>query len=568
VHPRSTRTPLVLASAAVLLAAADTYVVVLALPNIMTGVGLDTDELGRAAPIVSVFLLGYVAVLPLVGRLADLAGRVPVLIGCLFTFALGSLVTATAHTLGAAVIGRGLQGVGAGGLVPATLALVADAYPPERRGVPLGAVGAAQETGAVVGPLYGALVLAVASWRAIFWVNLVAGAALAVALVITGRGASRRRIPDPVGLGLIGIGIAALALLLLSPTSLVDDFTLGRAWTPLVGSSRVMTPLAVVVVITGVLAVGRAASVSARWAAVPPVRGAPALARGADLPGAALVAITLGAVVLAFASADQEHHVIASDAPALFVVAGASAVGFVIRETRARQPLIRPRSFAARPAWGGLVVSFFIGAALVAVLVDVPVFARVSGEHQLGAALLLLRLLAAVPVGALAGGWAVHRVGPAAVTAGGAALAGVALALMSTWSHGHVGDAAATTELAMAGLGFGLVIAPVNAAVLAMTDAAVHGLAGALVVVSRTVGMLIGLSALTALGLHRFRVATARIASPLELCHAHPTHCTAYSHAVRAAAISEVHAVFLGAAVCAGVAAALAPLLAQRRRSP
>src|SRR4051812_50048506 len=93
------RPHLVVAAAAVLLAAADTYVVVLALPDIMTGVGLDAEELGRAAPIVSVFLLGYVAVLPLVGRLADLVGRLPVLVGCLLVFALGSLITATAETL-------------------------------------------------------------------------------------------------------------------------------------------------------------------------------------------------------------------------------------------------------------------------------------------------------------------------------------------------------------------------------------------------------------------------------------------------------------------------------------
>ena len=67
------------ASVAVAFAAADTYVVVLALPDMMSGVGLGIDELQRAAPIVSGFLLGYVAMLPLIGRIADLRGRVPVL---------------------------------------------------------------------------------------------------------------------------------------------------------------------------------------------------------------------------------------------------------------------------------------------------------------------------------------------------------------------------------------------------------------------------------------------------------------------------------------------------------
>ena len=141
----------------------------------MTGVGLAIDELQRAAPIVSGFLLGYVAVLPLIGRIADLRGRLPVLVGSLVVFAFGSLVTAAAFDLETMVAGRFLQGVGGGGLVPATLALVADLYPPQRRGVPLGVVGAVQELGSVVGPLYGALVLAVSSWHAIFALNLFLG---------------------------------------------------------------------------------------------------------------------------------------------------------------------------------------------------------------------------------------------------------------------------------------------------------------------------------------------------------------------------------------------------------
>ena len=163
-------------------AAADTYVVVLALPDMMNSVGVPIDELQRAAPIVSGFLLGYVAMLPLIGRIADLAGRVPVLVAALVLFAVGSLVTALAYDMPTMVAGRFLQGVGGGGLVPPTLALVADLYPAERRGVPLGVVSAVQELGSVVGPLFGAVVLAVADWRAIFLINLVVGVVLAVAI--------------------------------------------------------------------------------------------------------------------------------------------------------------------------------------------------------------------------------------------------------------------------------------------------------------------------------------------------------------------------------------------------
>src|SRR6476661_3635264 len=220
----------VLATLAVLVTAADTYVVVLALPDILTGVGVGLDQLQRATPIIGGFLLGYTATLPLLGRLADLRGRVPVLVGCLLLFALGSLFTATASALGPAVVGRGLQGIGAGGLVPATLALVADRWPPDRRSLPLGVVGAVQEAGAVLGPLAGAAVLAVADWRAIFWLNLLLGLGLAGGALVAGRG----RRPDPIGLGLAAITVVALALQLAAPTGLVEDVTLGLLYVPVV----------------------------------------------------------------------------------------------------------------------------------------------------------------------------------------------------------------------------------------------------------------------------------------------------------------------------------------------
>src|SRR4051812_32718643 len=112
-HPAPGMPVVVLAALAVLVTAADTYVVVLALPDILAGVGVSLDELQRATPIIGGFLLGYTATLPLLGRLADLRGRVPVLVGCLLLFAFGSLLTATAVGLGPAVARRGVQGIGA-----------------------------------------------------------------------------------------------------------------------------------------------------------------------------------------------------------------------------------------------------------------------------------------------------------------------------------------------------------------------------------------------------------------------------------------------------------------------
>ncbi len=227
----ASRVLLGLAAVAIAFAAADTYVVVLALPDMMSATGLELDELQRAAPIVSGFLLGYVAILPLIGRISDLRGRVPVLLGSLAVFAVGSLITAAAYNLETIVAGRLIQGIGGGGLIPPTLALVADMWPPKRRGLPLGIVGAVQELGSVVGPLYGAVVLAFGDWRDIFWLNCAIGLVLAAAMLRhrdpVGPGAVRSGHRDYVGMALGALILTGLSLVMLEPTRLIQGVTSG-----------------------------------------------------------------------------------------------------------------------------------------------------------------------------------------------------------------------------------------------------------------------------------------------------------------------------------------------------
>ncbi|MGY2084189.1 MFS transporter [Blastococcus sp. SYSU DS0539] len=545
-----------LATLAVLVTAADTYVVVLALPDILTGVGVGLDELQKATPIVGGFLLGYTATLPLLGRLADLRGRVPVLIGCLLLFALGSLLTATAESLGLAVAGRGLQGIGAGGLVPATLALVADRWPPERRALPLGVVGAVQEAGAVLGPLAGAAVLAVADWRAIFWLNLLLGLGLAAGVLLTGR----VRRPDLVGLALAVVAAGALALLLAEPPELAEDVTLGLLYVPLADGRPWTTPLLLVTVLaTAALA---ARSLAHPAGAVLPLRGLGRLAREVDVTGSALAVVALGALVWAFAAADTSREVVAHGW-LLLPLAAVAGVLFVLHERRTPAPVLPLAALRPVGAWGALLVNLFVGAALVAALVDVPLFARATTTpgDQLGAALVLLRLLVAVPVGAVAGGWLCRVVPPRLVAGTGMALTAVAFLAMTGWDERSLDGAWSTVVLAAAGLGFGLAIAPVNAVLLGVTPGEVHGSAGALAVVARTVGMLAGLSLLTAVALRRFTAEVAAIGTPMELCPASPADCAAYDAATEAALLTQLHTVFAGAAIAAALAAVAALVL-------
>ncbi|RYB92137.1 MFS transporter [Nocardioides oleivorans] len=560
-HGRSSRLLLALAAVAVAFAAADTYVVVLALPDMMTGVGVPIDQLQRAAPIVSGFLLGYVAMLPLIGRIADLRGRVPVLVMALVLFALGSLVTTLAYDMPSIVAGRFLQGVGGGGLVPATLALVADLYPVERRGVPLGVVSAVQEIGSVLGPLFGAAVLAVFDWRAIFAINLAVGLVLAAAIrALAPRGESRpRRRPDLVGILLALVTLVAGGVVFVRPPSLMRDLTWGQLFIPFAGDGRWLTPIGAVAIAALVLLIAWS------WFAPRPVldlRGWGRVLVDADLVGALLLALALGGVILAFATADPKIEVFSPRGRWYLLGAVVASAVFTWHVRRAAHPLVPRGALRRTPAWGALLVSFFVGAALIAALIDIPLFARttVYPDDQLPAALVLVRFLLALPVGAVAGGYLIRTVSPGVVTAAGMLMAATGFVLMTRWGLTTIEEPVANVALVVGGLGFGLALAPVNAALLASTDDDSHGVASAFVVVARMVGMLVGISALTTIGLRRYYSEQLAIPPVQEVCDG-KSRCKEFSDLLRVAGIAQEHAVFWGAAGCAVVAAVLALVL-------
>ncbi|MEO8555961.1 MAG: MFS transporter [Actinomycetota bacterium] len=525
------------------LAAADTYVVVLALPDMMAGVGLGNDELQRATPIISGFLLGYIAVLPLIGRLSDLVSRQRILLFCLSLFVVGSAVTAVSLELPVLVGGRVLQGIGGGGLVPATLALVADLWPPERRGTPLGVVGAVQELGSVLGPLLGAAVLAVADWRAIFWLNVVLGIVIAAVMVLTGGREARPRprvLTTVLGLATVAAGL----LTLVAPASLADDVRFGIPFVPFIGTDRLATPMGVftVVLLLATLATSplTPGSLLALW-------------RRVDLLGALLIGVALGALVLTFASADPEREVVGPWGWALVPLGLVAVAAYLWRHRTARDPLV-PRGVMSTGSDGGrsrvipaLLVSLLAGVALVGIVVDIPILARltVTGSQTV-AALVLVRFLIAVPVGAFLGGWLLHRVGPALVAVAGLVLAGLGLIAMSGWGQGSLQSWPATPVLMLVGLGLGLPIAPVNAAALASAGAAAHGVVSSLVVLARMVGMVVGLGLLTAIGLYRYYQTVAALPNQSDTA------------ALAAAGVVQVQTVFLGGAVAAFLAAAVA----------
>ena len=158
---------------AMFIAADDLTVVSTMLRPMINDVGLVLpDGIDDASWIVNVYLLAFIAVMPIAGRVSDVVGRRRVLTVAYLAFAVGSVVIAATSSYPVLLVGRVLTALGGGAMVPVALAVVADAYPVARRVRALGVLAAIETLGWVWGPLYGAALVRFASWRWQFWLNL------------------------------------------------------------------------------------------------------------------------------------------------------------------------------------------------------------------------------------------------------------------------------------------------------------------------------------------------------------------------------------------------------------
>src|SRR3989440_740296 len=181
---RSVNRPALLAltGAGLFLASLDAYVVVTALLPMLKSVNIAANRPEQATPIITGFLLGYLAVMPIAGGLSDRFGRLRLFAASLVLFAFGSFLTASAPSLSQLVTGRLLQGAGGGALVPAVLAPAAHLYPAGDPSPLLGAVSAPQGIGSVLRPLWGGLVTASSlGWTWIFLLHIPAVAPVLLA---------------------------------------------------------------------------------------------------------------------------------------------------------------------------------------------------------------------------------------------------------------------------------------------------------------------------------------------------------------------------------------------------
>ncbi len=207
----------------VFIAADDLTVVSTMLRPIIGDLGLVLpDGLDDAAWVVNAYIIAFVAVMPIAGRISDVIGRRRTFIGAYLLFLVGTILIPASiefeSAFGWFLTGRVMTAIGGGAMVPVALAVVGDVYPEGKRARALGTLGAIETMGWVWGPLYGAMLVRFLSWQWQFWLNIpfAIGGLIASWWALEGhdRPDLRQRI-DWLGAGLLTAALVSLNVALL-----------------------------------------------------------------------------------------------------------------------------------------------------------------------------------------------------------------------------------------------------------------------------------------------------------------------------------------------------------------
>src|SRR5450432_423619 len=208
----------VVVSLAAFMEVLDTSIANVALPHIAGDLGASNDE---STWVLTSYLVSNAIVLPISGWFVGILGRKRFFMICILVFTLTSLLCGVAWSLGFLLVARIIQGAGGGGLQPMAQAILADSFPPEKRGLAFSVYGFTAIVAPSIGPTLGGWITDNYSWRWIFYINLPVGL-IALYLVYKliedpayiSRNIGKSLRVDYIGFGLLAVGVGALQILL------------------------------------------------------------------------------------------------------------------------------------------------------------------------------------------------------------------------------------------------------------------------------------------------------------------------------------------------------------------
>jgi EmrB/QacA subfamily drug resistance transporter len=483
----------------------DGSIVNVALPTIQANLHAQLSDLQW---VVDAYTLPFAALMLTAGTLGDRFGRKRLFLAGLVLFLLGSTLCGFAPTLGWLLFGRVVQGTGAAALSPGSLAVLVAAFPePRQRAQAIGLWAGISGVGLAAGPLVGGVLIQIASWPAIFFVNL-------------------------------PVGVVALAL----------------GW-PLLAESRNPN------------------------------------AQRIDLPGQLLVIGALVFLIMGFIEGSSQGWT----SPlilGLFIGAAVLLAAFLLVEARVREPLLPLRLFANRVFSVANVDGLLLGFAMLGTFFFVTQFFQaVQGYTPLEAGLRTLPATMGIFLIAPFAGMLTARLGPRLPIVLGALLASSALFLLMRLEPDS-GYAMLWWNFGLFGIGLGLMLSPLTAAVLSATPPTRAGLGSSVINTSRQIGFSLGIAVLGAVVLQQFsgniasqlaqrgvpgplgatiasKIATAGAqASRVSLPGRLPLPPAVLHQAINQAFVDALHGSFLIAGVGLLVAALLVAFLFQRQPAP
>ena len=417
----------------------DQTVVVTILPKIMLDLRIGIGELEKAAWTITGYLIGYVAVMPIMGRFSDIFGRKKIYALAMTIFIVGSVGTALTgsfdnyndnllieriNTIEWVIATRILQAIGAGALLPVSIAIISDIFSASKRGIPIGLAGGAAEAGAVIGPLYGGLITEFLSWQWVFWLN-------------------------------VPISLIVLALVLISTRS----------------TSTIKSKI--------------------------------------DYKGSLLIIIFISSLIIGFSEISNLNLFMAT----FMIISGLAITMYYLISKNSSHPVIPINIFKNTSLSSASIVNVFYGSSLI-IMVTVPLMTNtVLMGTYLDGGLMLSRMTIMIAIGAVLGGILSRRYKLSYIMVPSLLLCSISAWLMSTWTQ-DISDPFMSIHLGLAGLGFGLLIAPITLGAINNAPKTLEGTVSGLIIASRFLGMALGIAALSVWGAGKFQNLISGISIP------------------------------------------------------